>query len=131
VLQKKHAFKKWREQIEIREIFPINFRYKKSLNLSQDDVKKFLIEYLNNLEELLQNKSQIQFIDDDENNDKYIKCTINFANRKAREKLFNSQYIDLQNIKLGNNNNNEINEDEIDINEYQCKLIIDIDSIKK
>lgn len=92
---KRHNFKKWREEIEVKEIYPIYFKYKESYNLTQDMIKKYLIEYCNNLEELYQHKSQIQF-EQFEEGEKEIKCIINFANKKARDLLFNSKYIELE-----------------------------------
>ena len=125
---KKHGFKKWREEIQVKEIYPISFIYKESTNISQDDIKKFLISYLNNLEELLQNKSQIKFKEiqheineEQEEEEKYIKCTINFANKRARQQLLKSQYIDLKMINVNNKYNNK--------NIYKYQWMIDNDSI--
>ena len=114
---KKHPFKKWKEEIEVKQIFPICFHYKTDLGLLQEDIKKYLIAYLNNLEELLQSKSQIEFVhvDDDE-----IKCTVNFANQKARDQLLESKYIDLNYAKQELEN----------AKDYRCVFVIENNSIK-
>merc|ERR1712113_121518 len=112
---KRLPFKKWKEKIDVKKIFPICFCYQTILGLLQDDIKKYLIEYLNNLEELLQNKSQIQFV---HVNDDEIKVNINFANGRARDKLFASKFIDLSTIKK------ELKQTE-NAKDYHCKFVIE------
>ena len=123
---KGHDFKKWRKLIEVKEVYPIHFCYSKALGLSNEDIKKFVIGYLNHLEELLQNKEQIQFEeaieddDDDKGNDHgnegRIKCVIYFANRRARDQLFRSKFIDLSHVA---------NAEE----KVECALVVDTESI--
>ena len=59
------------------------------------DFNKLKIE-IDELEEFEIDEEQEQSNDD---NDKFIKCTINFANKKARDLLFNSKFIELENNK--------------------------------
>lgn len=94
VVVKSHGFKHWKNLIDVQYLYPVFIEYLASWNLDANQVRRWLCTYCQNLEDLLQNESQIvcSMVDS------MVNCTVYFANEVARDKLLNSKYVSLKSL---------------------------------